>query len=151
MAEGTAGQSLALDRPSPLPVVAGGSIIVGAAVLAFLIGPPSLVLAGCVVAGFGITYLSAIALTLEERLAFGTVLGAMAFSAVAFVLSMVARDVSLITVLLATATAVAVGVLAALSHRDELAADWDDAGRRWSAPLGSTGHPWPLLAIFLVC
>jgi hypothetical protein len=151
VAEGTAGQSLTLERRSPLPLVAGGLVILGAAVLAFLVGPPSIVLVGCVVAGFGITYLSAIALTLEERLVFGTVLGAMAFSAVAFALSMVARDVSLVTVLLGSASAVAVGVVATLLHRDELVTEWEDAGRRWSAPLASAGHPWPLIAIFTVC
>ncbi len=151
MAEGIAGQSVALERRSRLPVVAGGVVILGAAVLGFLIGPPSIVLVACVVAGFGVTYLSATALTLEERLVFGTVLGAMAFSAIAFVFSMVARDVSVVTVLLASAVAVAVGVGATLLHRDELVTDWEDAGLRWSAPLGSAGHPWPLLAIFLVC
>ncbi|HTE85016.1 MAG TPA: hypothetical protein VK821_09795 [Dehalococcoidia bacterium] len=47
------------------------------ALLAVLFGAAAILLAGCVVAGFGITYLSRIALNFEERLAFGTVLGAM--------------------------------------------------------------------------
>ncbi len=151
MAEGTAGQAVALERRSPLPLLAGGAVVAGAAVLAFLIGPPSIVLAGCVVAGFGITHLSAIALTLEERLVFGTVLGAMAFSIIAFVMSMLARDVSVLTVLLATSMALAAGVAAVLVHRQELAAEWRDAGERWSASLASARHPWPLLAIFVAC
>jgi len=37
-----------------------------------------------VVAGFGITYASGIALNLEERIAFGAVLGAMAVSLATF-------------------------------------------------------------------
>ena len=55
---------------------------------------PQILLAVCVVAGFGITYLSGAALNLEERLAFGTVLGAMTFAAADFVVSLVVRDVT---------------------------------------------------------
>src|SRR5437870_1238584 len=84
MAESTVVEGPTLDSRPALPLIAGGVVVAGAAVLALLIGPPSILLGGCVLAGFGITYMSGIALTLEERLAFGTVLGAMAVAVVGF-------------------------------------------------------------------
>ena len=108
-------------------------------------------LAGCVVAGFGLMYLSGVALTLEERIAYGTVLGAMALSIVAFVLSMAMRDVTVATSVVATVLAVAAGVAAAYIHRSSLANEWVDARARWSASPRSPGHPWPLAAIFIAC
>ena len=108
-------------------------------------------LAGCVVAGFGITYLSGVALTLEERIAYGTVLGAMTLSILAFAVSMVVRDVTIATSLIATAVVVAAGVGVAALHRSSLAAEWADALAGWSAPRRWSGHPWPLAAIFIAC
>src|SRR5256886_11933011 len=151
MAESTVVEGPTLDSRPALPLIAGGVVVAGAAVLALLIGPPSILLGGCVLAGFGITYVSGIALTLEERLAFGTVLGAMAVAVVGFVISMIVRDVTLATVLVATAVALCTGGAALFLRRDELAADWAGAGARWSAPLSSSSHPWPLFAIFLAC
>ena len=151
MAESTVVEGPTLDSRPALPLIAGGVVVAGAAVLALLIGPPSILLGGCVLAGFGITYMSGIALTLEERLAFGTVLGAMAVAVVGFVISMIVRDVTLATVLVATAVALCTGGAALFLRRDELAADWAGAGARWSAPLSSSSHPWPLFAIFLAC
>lgn len=110
-----------------------------------------LLLFGCVIAGLGITYLSQVSLNLEERIAFGTVLGAMAVSVVSFVLSMAAGDVTIATVLLAIVTATAAGVVAAVMNRDQLSADLADARTRWWRPLSSAGHPWPVAAIFAVC
>jgi hypothetical protein len=111
---------------------------------------PLLMLAGCVVAGFGITYLSGVALTLEERVAYGTVLGGMAVASVSFVFSMVARDVTVATVLTATVIGVAGGCAVAVRHRSMVVADLADLRHRWS-PLSTGGHPWPLAAVFLVC
>ena len=110
-----------------------------------------LLLAACVVAGFGITYLSQVELNLEERIAFGTVLGAMAIATVSFVLSMAVRDVTLFTVLTATLATTAVGLAIMVLNRGQLAADLLDARARWTRPLTSPGHPWPLVAIFLLC
>jgi hypothetical protein len=103
------------------------------------------------VAGFGITYLSAVGLNLEERLAFGAVLGAMAVSAATFILSMAVRDVTLTTVLVGLALTLALGVGAAFAHRNHVASDLADARARWWASPGTPGHPWPFAAVVLVC
>jgi hypothetical protein len=110
-----------------------------------------LVLAACIVAGFGITYLSQVKLNLEERIAFGTVLGAMAVATVSFVLSMAVRDVTSFTVLIAILATTAVALAILVLNRRQLGDDLFDARVRWTRPLKSPGHPWPLAAIFLLC
>src|ERR1700704_3011823 len=117
-------------RPVPVPAIRPAAKLGGAAaalvlllLLGLLIGAPAILLIGCVVAGYGITYLSGIPLNVEERLAFGTVLGAMAGAAASFVASMLARDVTVLTVTLGLATALAVGAYGALTERDRLASD----------------------------
>lgn len=119
-------------------------------VVLLLVGWPAVVLVTCVVAGFAVTYLSQVELTFEERAAFGTVLGAMGLSVAAFVLAMLARDVTLVTVLAATAVTLAGGAATGFRYRRQFIEDWTDARARWSRPLSSSGHPWPLAAIFLV-
>lgn len=114
------------------------------------LGTP-LFLAACAAAGFGITYFSGVALNFEERIAFGVVLGAMTVSAVSFVLSMVARDVTVFTVLAGLLIGLGLGLGAAVTHRAGLAADLAGARRRWTASPLSNAHPWPLLAVVLVC
>src|SRR6266404_9942037 len=151
MAEGAA-------RPVAMPSIGlagrwigAGVVLVLLLILGLLFGAAAILLVGCVVAGFGITYLSGLALSFEERLAFGTVLGAMAVSVASFALSMVLRDVTLATVLTGIVIAVGVGVGAAIANRAQATADLLDAIARWSSPPRSVGHPWPLAAIFLVC
>src|SRR5437899_7194346 len=112
---------------------------------------PAGFLAASAAAGFGITYLSGIALTLEERIVFGVVLGAMAVSIATFVPALLARDVTMLTDLIGLAVTVTLGALGVFLDRAQLAADWSDARRRWSLPLRSAAHPWPLIAIFAVC
>jgi len=150
MAEGTAGSVAVptLGRPVAWLGLSVGILLV---LLGWLLGGAAILLVGCVVAGFGITYLSGVALNLEERLAFGTVLGAMAVSVVTFLVSMLVRDVNLGTVLTGTAIAVGAGVGAALANREHLATDVHESIGRWTSPLRSAGHPWPLAAIFLAC
>ena len=85
--------------PSRLQVVLGWAVrhrrlLILVAVLAVLhvpllliarqIGTPSLLLFACLVSGFGLTYFSGIDLIFEERLFFGTVIGAMAVSLAGF-------------------------------------------------------------------
>ena len=108
-------------------------------------------LAAAAAAGFGVTYLCGAALNLEERIAFGVVLGAMSAAASTFLFSSVVRDVTVATDLLGLALTIAIGVLGAVLARARLAADFADAGRRWLAPLRSAGHPWPVAAVVLVC
>lgn len=146
-------------RPVPVPAtrssgsvaVAAGGLVILLAALWFLLGASAIYLAGCVVAGFGITYLSALPLKFEERVAFGAVLGAMAVAAASFVLSMIVQDVTLLTALAGLALALALGLGALAGNRRELAADWSDAAHRWSASPFSAANPWPLAAVVLVC
>ncbi|HLQ60778.1 MAG TPA: hypothetical protein VK131_02850 [Candidatus Acidoferrales bacterium] len=103
-----------------------------------------------VVAGFGITYLSGLPLTLEERIAFGTVVGALASTLAGFLLSL-AVGLSVLTVLAGLGLALAVGAFGAWRSVPLLAADWGGARARWRSPLGAAGHPWPLLVLLAVC
>ena len=110
-----------------------------------------LFLAACAAAGFGITYLTGIALNLEERLVFGVVLGAAAVSATTFIPALLIRDVTLLTVLSGLGAALALGAVAVLASRARLGSDWADARARWTRPLRDPGHPWPLLVVVAVC
>lgn len=101
-------------------------------------------LAAAAAAGFGITYLSGVALNLEERIVFGAVLGAAAVAAASFLPSLVARDVTAVTVLLGLAGAVALGGAGLLANRTRLVADWLDFRAHWR-------RSWPLAAVFAVC
>jgi hypothetical protein len=142
--------SVPAARPTA-PVVAAGAVLLILALLFVLVGASAILLLGCVVAGFGVTYLSGVALNLEERLAFGTVLGAMAVATAAFLLSMLARDVTMATVVLGLAAALALGAGAAIAGRDRLAADLSDAVARWRVSPRAPGHPWPFAAVVLAC
>ncbi|MEA2643934.1 MAG: hypothetical protein QOG08_960, partial [Chloroflexota bacterium] len=142
------------DLPAARPVVPMAAALVALVVLLLLfllVGGPAIVLAGCLVAGFGITYLCGVDLILEERLAFGTVLGAMAVAAASFVVSTVARDVTALTVVFGLAAAIAAGAVAAIAGRDRLAADLADGAARWLRSPRAAGHPWPFAAVVLVC
>ena len=102
-------------------------------------------------AGFGLTYLVGLGLLLEERIAFGAVLGAAAVAALSLVLSLVVRDVTAPTVLAALGFVVLVGVAAAARQMKQLVADAHGARGRWWASPRAAGHPWPLAAVALVC
>jgi len=110
-----------------------------------------LFLAASAVAGFGITYLSGVAFTLEERIVFGAVLGAMTVALTTFVPALLIRDLTLITVLLGLAVALGAGALGLLRGRSVLSRDWKDLRARWLSPPLKPGHPWPLAAVFLIC
>jgi len=108
-------------------------------------------LALCVAAGFGITYLIGVGLHLEERIAFGAVLGAMAVAASSFVLSVAVREVTVLTVVVGLVIALAAAAVAMAWQLDRLRLDVNEARTRWLASPGSLGHPWPLLLVVLVC
>lgn len=101
-------------------------------------------LAACAAAGFGITYLAGVALNLEERIAFGAVLGAMAVTLASFVPSLAVRDVTVVTATAGLLIAVFVALAGALTHRTQVAMDWRDARDRWP-------QQWLLAAVVLVC
>jgi hypothetical protein len=150
-AEGAARPAaVAAAGPTGRLLIAGAALVVLVGV-ALLFGAAALLLLGCVVAGFGITYMSGVALNFEERLFFGAVLGAMAVSLATFALSMVVRDVTVATVVPGVAIAVGVGVGAAIANRARVSADAADAAARWAASVRTEGHPWPLAAVFAVC
>jgi hypothetical protein len=142
--------SVAADRPMA-PLIAAGVALAVLLLVFVLIGAPAILLVGCVAAGFGITYLSGVALNLEERLAFGTVLGSMAVAAASFALSMLIRDVTVVTVALGLVMALATGTGAAIARRDRVASDPSDAIARWWTSPRAPGHPWPLAAVVVVC
>jgi hypothetical protein len=108
-------------------------------------------LAFCVAAGFGLTYLTGVPLHLEERIAFGAVLGAMAATAASFVLSLAVRDVTVVTVLVGLLIALAGAAGALVWQRDHLRADVKHAHTRWLASPRLPSHPWPLLLVVIVC
>ena len=102
-------------------------------------------------AGFGLTYLVGLGLLLEERIAFGAVLGGTIVSGASLLVSLVVRDVTPPTVLAALGFVVLVGAAAAGWQRKQLAADVAAARARWWASPRTPGHPWPLAAVALVC
>jgi len=104
-----------------------------------------------VAAGYGLTYLSGIGLLVEERFAFGTVLGAMAVAALSFVFSLGVRDVTLVTVVAAMVLALLAGAASTAWNMKWVRADLIDARARWLVSPRSPGHPWPLAAVALVC
>jgi hypothetical protein len=112
---------------------------------------PAAFLAACVVAGYGLTYLAGIGLLVEERIAFGAVLGAMAVAAVSFLLSLAARDVTVVTVIAALALALIAAAGSMVRHRTHVRADFAEARVRWLTSPRTPGHPWPLAAVVLVC
>ncbi len=103
------------------------------------------------VAGFGLTYLTGIALSLEERIVFGTVIGAAAVAGVSFVFSLIVRDVTVVTVLLALGIVFLVAAAAVAKQMANVRGDFADARTRWLAPPRTPGHPWPVAAVLLVC
>ncbi len=112
---------------------------------------PAAFLAACVATGFGLTYLIGLSLYLEERIAFGAVLGATAVAASGFVLSLAVRDLTAVTVLLALGVAFLLAAVAIATQMKQVRADVAEARKRWLVPPRSPGHPWPLAAVLLVC
>jgi hypothetical protein len=131
---------LDLNRRQPwAAAVAAGGI----ALVAWLVGPPAAVLVGAVVSGSGLTYLSGIRLRAEERLAYGTVIGALMLS-ILDLLGGLARGLDATTVELSLAAALALSLLGWYRGRGQLAADLSEAVRRWRR-----GEPWPLWLLLL--
>jgi hypothetical protein len=104
-----------------------------------------------VAAGLGLTYLIGVPLIFEERIVFGAVLGATAVAGAGFVLALVVRDITVLTVLLALGIVLAVSAVAVVLWRKLIVAEIVDARTRWLAHPRSPGHPWPLAAVLVVC
>ncbi len=101
-------------------------------------------LVACAAAGFGITYASGVKLTLEERVVFGSVLGAALVTAITFLPSLVLRDLTAIIVLAGLLVAAVAGGVALFAGRRRLVADWIDFRGHWTRSI-------PLAAVFAVC
>jgi hypothetical protein len=104
-----------------------------------------------VAAGYGLTYLSGIGLVLEERIAFGAVLGAAAVAALSFLMSLAVRDVTVVTVLAALGVALLGAGVSIARQLSQVRADLSEARARWFVSPRTPGHPWPLAAVMLVC
>jgi hypothetical protein len=119
------------------------------ALLLARIGWPSLLLLVCVMGGYGLTYLSGLELVVEERLVFGTVVGAMAVSAIGFAIASLdgltgpGVAVDLVMTLLISAAGWFLG-------RDRVRPELRDLAARWAPSAPAATHPWPLLPVALV-
>ena len=117
---------------------------------AVLLGPVFILFTVIVLAGVGLTCHSGIALSLAERVAFGTVIGAVAVTLASF-LSSLAFGFSGPSVGLGFAVAMLAGGAGAWSHRGRLLVDLDAAVERWTGPVSAPDHPWPLLLLLGAC
>jgi hypothetical protein len=128
------------------PVLAGGAVAAVLLLMALLMPPPvALYMALCLVAGTGITYLGGLPLRLEERLAFGMVIGAMAATVSGFLVALLAGGLGVAAVLAGLTAALAASAPGWLrAARGELAADAADLGARWR-------QSWPLWGLLAVC
>jgi hypothetical protein len=113
------------------------------------IGVPALLLFACIVAGFGLTYLSGLELSFEERLFYGTVIGAIAVSLLGFVTASL-LGFSAGSVWLGTWLALAVSAIGWFHGRAQLLPDLRGVADRWVRTPTAPGHPWPLLLVAVV-
>jgi hypothetical protein len=131
-------------RPALSWLVLGAGLGVTALSL-ILIGPAALVLVGCVLAGMGLTYACGLSLRVEERLAYGSVLGPIVFSLVTFLLALVA-GLWWGTVLLGLGCALGLGAIGWWGGRNRIRVEVLEAVSRWSRL-----EPWPLWVLLAPC
>jgi len=141
---------LDLTARAPAAATAGrwvGVVLIGLGplVVVALTGGAALTLVGCVAAGAGLTYLSGLPLTIEERVAYGTVVGAVVVSMADFLLAL-AVGMGLASVLGGLAVALVVSVPGWWLARRRLVAELDDVVARWLRR-----EPWPLWALLAIC
>jgi len=109
-----------------------------------LAGWAAVPLLGAVAAGAGLTYLSGLDLTLEERLAYGAVIGALVLATADLLLAL-AFGLGLPTVLAGLGVALAASAPGWWRARSLLNRELDDAVERWGRR-----EPWPLWVVLLV-
>jgi hypothetical protein len=124
-----------------------GVVLVALVVLVVLVSTrgAALTLIGCVVAGAGLTYLSGLPLTVEERLGYGTVVGAVVVAMADFLLAS-AFGFGLVTVLAGLLAALLASAPGWWLARRRLPAEVDDVVARWHRR-----EPWPLWALLALC
>jgi hypothetical protein len=113
------------------------------------VGVPALLLLACVVSGFGLTYLSGLELIIEERLFYGTVLGAMAVSLLGFATASL-LGFSAGSVVLGAVLALAASAVGWFHGRGLLLPDLRGTADRWVRSPAKPAHPWPLLLVAVV-
>ncbi|MBO0683943.1 MAG: hypothetical protein J2P45_12350, partial [Candidatus Dormibacteraeota bacterium] len=131
-------------RPNTAAWAAAAVVVAVLAALMVLLGGAFAVLAGCVVCGTGLTYLSGLDLRVEERLAYGSVVGAVVFSALGFLLAM-GWGLTRSTVLASLLLALAISVPGWLRGRRLAEGEIRDAAARWARR-----EPWPLWLLLVV-
>lgn len=132
---------LDLDRAPPRPgrlLWPLWPIAIGMVVTVWAVGPPALPLLGGVAAGYGLTYWSGVDLSLEERLAFGAVLGSAAVALCQLPLALL-WGVDLGSSLLGVLIPGGFGIAALACHRPRARADWAQAREGWRM-----ARCWPL-------
>ncbi|MDQ6774167.1 MAG: hypothetical protein M3024_14500 [Candidatus Dormibacteraeota bacterium] len=125
-------------------LLGGLAAALGAALVLAAMGWAGLLLAACVAAGYGLTHLSGLELSLEERIAFGVVIGALAVS-VATLLVGLAVGLTALSVGFAAVTALAASAPGWARARRALGAELADARERWWRH-----EPWPLWLLLLI-
>ncbi|MDQ6692061.1 MAG: hypothetical protein M3Z13_04760 [Candidatus Dormibacteraeota bacterium] len=135
------------SRPILAPLILAGGLVLTPALL---LGASGLLLGVALAAGFGLTYLSGLALSLEERGFFGAVIGAMAVALLGFMVASIA-GFSLVSVLGGAALATLLSAAGWYRGHAQLPADLADARARWFGSPRTAGHPWPLLAVAGIC
>ena len=109
-----------------------------------------LFLVGSVLAGFAITLLSGLRLTIEERFFFGAVLGLMVVTAATFGFFL-AFGMGPLSLGLGFGFTAALGAVGFLVGRAALMPELRELKARWTShPLLSGRHPWPLLLLLLI-
>jgi hypothetical protein len=152
---------LAEERPAGAPgrtwairhraAITAGAVLV--AVLAFLVwqlGLVALLLAVCLLAGLGITYLSGLDLLFEERFFFGAVIGAMAVTGAGYLAALAMGELTYGTVNAGATAALALSAAGWVRGRALIGPDLADLRDRWLRHPRAAGHPWPLAAVLLI-
>jgi hypothetical protein len=113
------------------------------------VGTPALLLFACMVCGFGLSYLSGLDLIFEERLFYGTVMGAMAVPLAGFVTASL-LGFGVTSVWLGAAIALAASATGWFRGRRRVLPDLRSVTDRWARRPTVADHPWPLLLVSVV-
>lgn len=109
-----------------------------------------LFLVGSLLAGFGITLLSGLRLTIEERIFFGAVLGLMVVTAATFGFFL-AFGMGPLSLGLGLGLTTGLGAVGFLAGRAGLATELREFKARWTSHPLSANYPWPLWLLLLIC
>ena len=112
-------------------------------------GTPFVFLFACLVSGFGLSYLSGLDLIFEERLFFGTVIGAMAVSLAGFLTASL-LGFGVTSVWLGVVFALIISAAGWFRGRHVVLPDLRNLTDRWARNPIAPSHPWPLLLVAMV-